>query len=309
MDMSVVIGTLLNLFALLIFGYFLNKIHIIDHVANLKISNLIVNVTAPLLVLSSVKGTSIRDGGSSTVWFLLIGSAVFYLILPVIAKLIVIPMKLPANKSHVYQMFFIYTNLGFMGFPVARSIYGQQGLFLMAIVNMCFGISCFSYGIYLLRKGKDTEQSFQWKSLLNPGIIACILALIIYLTGVPVPDQAMDLCKMVGEVTVPLSMMIIGASLGEVPLRKLAEYKSLYIVVFLCMLAEPWLVYHVASLFTADKLAVGILTLSIAMPGASIIAMLCNKYEVEPDVASAGVFLTTLVSLVSIPVIVSGLLM
>lgn len=308
MDMNVVLGTLLQLFSLILLGFFLNKINIIDSVANGKISTLIVNVTAPLLVFSSVKGSSIKDGGSETVWMILLGGTVFYLVMPMLAKLVVLPFRLPEKKSHVYQMFFIFTNLAFMGFPVSRSIYGDQGVFFMGILNMCFGIANFSYGVYLLQKGTPGVDRFRFKKLMNPGIFSSLGALAVYLSGLYVPDPIMDFCKLVGETTVPLSMMMIGASLAVVPLKKIFQFKSLYVMALICMIAEPWFVYTATGLFIQDEMAVGILTLATAMPAASMIAMLCNRYKVEEDIAAVGVFVTTLLSMVTIPFIVSWLL-
>lgn len=307
MDTQVIASTLLELFSLILLGYILNKLKVMDSSCNSKVSNLIICVTAPLMIISSVGDTSAVPGGAKTVWSMLIGGFAYFIIMPVIAKVMLKPFRLSATRARVYELLFVFTNLGFMGFPVIKAIYGPGAVFLMAIPNMAFGVCFFTYGVYVLR-GSSEEGGFEWKRMCNPGVVASLLAMVIYLAGWHLPQPVLNVTGMVGDVTVPLSMMIIGSSLAMVPLKKLLDNFSIYILTALSLLVRPFLVYVIAGAVLSEPMAVGVFTIAAAMPAASMVVILCSKYDMESETASVGVFLTTAFSVLTIPLIVHYLL-
>ena len=120
----------------------------------------------------------------------------------------------------------IFSNIGFMGYPVIQSIFGDEALFFASICNLVFNLVCYSYGVYLI--SGSGKLSFDFKQLINPGIIFSIIAVIIYLTKYQMPQIIGETSDLIGSITTPLAMMIIGSSLAEIPIKEVLNDIRIY---------------------------------------------------------------------------------
>ena len=305
MNIGVIINQMLVLFIVMIIGYIANKKNILDVNMNKKLSSLLLNITAPALILSSVVNKSSK-GDPKLVLEVFILSIILYAILPLIGIFLAKILRVSKEDENLYQFMTIFANIGYMGFPVIESIFGSSAVFFVAIINLVFNVFCFSYGIYLI--SESNELSFDIKTLINPGIIVSIIAIIIYITNIEVSPIIKEVTYMVGGITTPLSMMLIGSSLAQIPIKEVFLEKKLYPYTFIKQIIIPIIFFLVLKSFVTNELILGIIIVISAMPVGTITIMFCNEYEGNINLASKSIFITTLFSVVTIPVLVYMLL-
>lgn len=303
MNIIVIINTMAVLFGILILGYIINKIGILDDAANVKISELVVKVTAPMLVVKAVCGESKLVNKNDIIFAFILG-IVLYCVLPIFARIIIKAFRLGKEDWGTYQLLLIFANTGFLGIPILISIYGDGAIFYSSIINMPFNLLIFSYGIYLITKDSGKNIKFNWKDLINPGVVSCFIALAIYFLDIKVPSTIVNILSLVGDSTIPLSMIVIGSSLAMVPLKDVFRVPKIYPLAFVKLLLMPTIAYFILNLVLDNQYAIGMITIIVGLPAGSMTVMLSNQYNGNTKIASIGVFITTLASLVTVPLIV-----
>ena len=268
MNIQVVINQMIILFLVIIIGYIANKVGILDKSQNQKLSSLILNITCPALILASV--SDIESGDFKIVVQIFIISIIIYLVLPFMGILLAKILKVPEEDRNLYKFMTIFSNIGFMGYPVIQSIFGTQALFFASICNMVFNIFCYSYGIYLI--SGDDKLSFDFKQLINPGIIFSIIAIIIYLTKWKMPQIIGETSNLIGSITTPLAMMLIGSSLADIPPKEVINDIRLYPYTIIKQIIMPILFWWVLKFIVVDKVVLGVLVVLVA-----IIAMIIRR--------------------------------
>ncbi|WP_343348454.1 AEC family transporter [Terrisporobacter petrolearius] len=305
MNIGVIVNQMLVLFIVMIIGYITNKKNILDVNVNKKISSLLLNITAPALILSSVVNRD-KAGDPKLVLDIAVLAIILYAILPFLGIFLARILKVPKEDENLYQFMTIFSNVGFVGFPVIESIFGSEAVFFAAIINLVFNVFCYSYGIYLI--SESNKLSFDIKTLINPGIIVSIIAIIIYITNIEVPLVIKETTSLIGGITTPLAMMLIGSSLGEIPIKEVFLEKRLYPYTFIKQIIMPIIFFSILKPFVTNELILGIIIIVSAMPVATITIMFCNEYEGNINLASKTIFITTLCSVVTIPALVYILL-
>lgn len=305
MDVRVVIGQMVQLFIMMAVGYVLMKIHLLDEEFNKKLNKLVLSLITPCLILSSV----LKSGGQSKsiVIYIFLIAVVVYVLLPIISYILVIVLKIEKPKRGLFMFMTIFSNTGFMGFPIMKSIFGDTAVFYTAIFNMVFNIEVFTLGIMLMNYGQEKIQ-LEWKNLLSPGIVSSLMAIIIYFLEIPVPSVVMNVCSSIGDMTTPLAMLLIGASLSKISFKDIFGDLKLYPFTFVKQILLPFIAFPVICYFISDPFIQGVTLLNLAMPVGNMAVLFATQYNRDTQMAAKTVFMTTLFSVVSIPFIVSVLL-
>lgn len=300
MHIQVIINQMIILFLVMIVGYIANKTKILDENMNQKMSSLVLNVTSPALILSSVSEKS--SGNLNTVVQIFFISIAIYMVLPIMGILLARLLNVPQKDRNLYQFMTIFSNVGFMGFPVIQSIFGTEALFFASILNLVFNLFCYSYGIYLI--SGEGKMSFDFKQLINPGIIFSIIAVIIYLTKYQMPQIIGETSNLIGSITTPLAMMIIGSSLAEIPINEVLNEIKIYPYTIIKQVLMPILFWWLLRFIIKDAVVLGVLVILIAMPVGSVTIMFCSQFKKNTALASKSIFITTLASVFTIPILV-----
>lgn len=307
MNIKVLFDTMMVLFGIIILGYFINKVGILDERTNNKLSELVIKVTCPMLIISSVLNKAQIENKKEIFKILFLGF-ILYGFLILFSKIILKLFRLKDKNYFIYEMLIIFCNMGFMGYPIVRVIYGEQAVFPFSILHIPFNILIYSYGIYLINKNEDRNKQekvkIKYKVFFNPGIIAAIIALIIFSFEIKLPEFLGNLFYIVGESTVPFSMILIGSSLAMIPLKDIFKDYKICIVSLVKLILLPFVIYLISELFISNKEIIGYLILSGALPSGSTIVMLANQYNKGIKTASLGVFITTALSIITIPITV-----
>lgn len=307
MDIMVVFQTMLKLFLLLILGFVLFKCHIFDEYTNKKISALIVNVASPMLIISSIAGV---EGSNKSIVFLMIGAGILmYIGFIILGKIINRIFPFPKKDWPVYECMVVFANTGFMGYPVLLDVFGQEAVFYASLIHMAFNFFVYTYAIMCLTKGDDSEFKLNFKQLLTPGIILIFVGIFIYLFDIQLPSVLMDTINSVGSLTAPLSMMMIGSSLAVYPIKdSFTDWRS-YVFAFVRLMIVPFVTMIMCRLLHIDAYYANITIITNAMPVGSMVLMLTTQYNANVKIVTRNIVVSTLLSVITIPIVVATMLL
>lgn len=307
MDIMVVFQTMLKLFLLLILGFVLFKCHIFDEYTNKKISALIVNVASPMLIISSIAG---GEGSNKSIVFLMIGAGILmYIGFIILGKIINRIFPFPKKDWPVYECMVVFANTGFMGYPVLLDVFGQEAVFYASLIHMAFNFFVYTYAIMCLTKGDDSEFKLNFKQLLTPGIILIFVGIFIYLFDIQLPSVLMDTINSVGSLTAPLSMMMIGSSLAVYPIKdSFTDWRS-YVFAFVRLMIVPFVTMIMCRLLHIDAYYANITIITNAMPVGSMVLMLATQYNANVKIVTRNIVVSTLLSVITIPIVVATMLL
>lgn len=307
MDIMVVFQTMLKLFLLLVLGFVLFKCHIFDEYTNKKISALIVNVASPMLIISSIAGV---EGSNKSIVFLMIGAGILmYIGFIILGKIINRLFPFPKKDWPVYECMVVFANTGFMGYPVLLDVFGQEAVFYASLIHMAFNFFVYTYAIMCLTKGDDSEFKLNFKQLLTPGIILIFVGIFIYLFDIQLPSVLMDTINSVGSLTAPLSMMMIGSSLAVYPIKNsFTDWRS-YVFAFVRLMIVPFVTMIMCRLLHIDAYYANITIITNAMPVGSMVLMLATQYNANVKIVTRNIVVSTLLSVITIPIVVTTMLL
>lgn len=288
------------LFIIVILGYVACKLGYMGDKFDKKLSSIVVDITCPLLVLSSVMGDELPD---RTLILPLLGVGFLTYILLLIFGFWV-PRLITKNHDDQGMIGFalMFANVGFIGYPIVSSIFGPHAVFYAALLNMPNTFFIFTAGVMLI-KGEYSLKQFNPKVLVSPAMLGAFLAAIIVALGIHTPDIIARPVTMVGNITVPAALMIIGSSMAKLPIREIIGSPKVYITALLRLTIVPLSIYFLFKACGVSDLVNNINTVVIAMPVASFGTMFCLKYGRNPSLITETTFITTLGSIITIPLI------
>lgn len=203
-------------------------------------------------------------------------------------------------------MMTVFSNIAFMGFPVIAALYGNGALLYAALFTIPYNVLIYTYGIAALQTGEKKgsfKESVSLGRILNVGVIACVLTMVIYLCSIPVPAFIKSTITNLSNLTAPLSMMVIGASLATIDLKKLFTDARLLLFSFFKLLVIPIIGMLIIRQFVESEVICGVCMVMLATPVGSMTAMLAQQYDGDYEMASRGVMLTTVLSVVTMPLV------
>ena len=295
---------MMTLFAIVIVGYVAGKRGYLGGDFDRQLSRLVINMTCPALILSSAMTGELPD--REYILPLLLISVVTYAVLTGVAFLL--PRYLTKRKDDEGTIGFalMFGNVGFMGYPVVASIFGHEAVFYAAVLNVVNTFAVFTVGTILITgKGEVEQKRFEKKVLYSTPMLACYLTMLIVALRIDhIPEAISAPLTMIGNITVPAALLIIGSSMSNLPLRSLLGNASVYATTLFRLAILPIAIYYLCTLLRFDPFVVNINTVVIAMPVATYGTILCLKYGKDTTTITEVTFITTLVSMVSIPLLV-----
>lgn len=307
-------GQFIIFFALLMTGYLCRKTNIIDDGMNRSINSFIINVAYPALILGRIGSLEMAEGIFAN-FMIALGICTFlFVIYGLYAFAYVSLRKFPKADRAVGEFSIISPNNGFMGFPIAFAFFGEIGLLYMIACNLALNLMFFSYGIHLMmrdREGytmgfKDVMKSIG-KLLVNPNILAAVLGLIICSNNIIMPETLVTYLGLIGGIATPMAMIYIGSTLTGSNIFEIIKDKMIIEIVANKLLIIPALTLLALFFIPMDPLIKIICVLSSAFPSATTVPIFAEIYNNKKSIASEALFLSTIISLVSLPLIITVL--
>ena len=296
------VEVMLTLFAILIVGLVAGKLDYMGGEFDKKLSSLVINFTCPALILSSAMTGELPD--RRLILPLLGISALTYVILTGVAM--ILPRYLTRKKDDegIIGFALMFGNVGFMGYPVVASIFGHQAVFYAAVLNVVNTFAVFTIGTILIEGNLGDGKHFQKKVLYSTPMLSAYLAMLIVAFGIDgIPGVISQPLTMIGNITVPAALLIIGSSMSQLSARTMLGNLTVYITSVFRLLLIPLGFYYLCRAFGFDLYVVNINTVVIAMPVATYGTILCLKYNRDTTLIAAVTLITTLLSMITIPVI------
>ena len=288
------------LFIIVVLGYALCKLGYMGEDFDRKLSSIVVDVTCPLLILSSVMGESLPD---RTFILPLLGVGFLTYVLLLVFGFFV-PRLIAADRDDQGMIGFalMFANVGFIGYPIVSSIFGAKAVFYAALLNMPNTFFIFTAGVMLV-KGEYSVRKLNLKLLFSPAMIAAFVAALLVALDVHTPEIVARPVTMVGNITVPAALMIIGSSMARLPLHDIIGSPKVYVASVVRLGVVPVSLYFLFKVCGVSDIVNEINTVVIAMPVASFGTMFCMKYGRNPALMTEMTFITTVGSIFTIPLI------
>ena len=295
---------MLTLFALVVVGYVAGKLGYLGGDFDRQLSRLVINITCPALILSSAMTGELPD--RRFILPLLLISLITYIILAGAAFLL--PRYLTKKKDNEGAIGFalMFGNVGFMGYPVVASIFGHEAVFYAAVLNVVNTFAVFTVGTILITGRSDVEQKrFEKKVLYSTPMLAAYLTMAIVALEINnIPEAVSQPLTMLGNITVPAALLIIGSSMSNLSLRTMLGNTTVYATTLFRLAILPIGIHFLMGALGFSPFVVNINTLVIAMPVATYGTILCLKYQKDTTMITEVTFITTLLSMISIPLLV-----
>lgn len=286
------------LFIYILTGFYCRKTGVFDDHMRDKLTDFTIKITLPFMVFESFNMAfsleALKQGALSLT--IAVVMALFAL-----AAGKALYNRFPPEEKSILQYGTLVTNSGFAGLPVVQGAYGSQGLFLGSLFIIPTRILMWSAGISLFEREGDAWERAR-KILLNPAIIAVELGLVRMVFQLPLPGFLDSALKHLGDCTSPLAMALVGAILADVELRSVLEPKAFYLVLVRQILL-PLVCLAGLKAMRIDPLTTGVSVALSGMPVGSTTAILAQKYGADARFASKCVFISTVTSLVTVPVL------
>ena len=288
------------LFIIVVLGYVLCKLGYMGDKFDQKLSAIVIDITCPALILSSVMGDVLPD---RTLILPLLGVGFLtYFILLVFGFFV--PRLITKNHDDQGMIGFalMFANVGFIGYPIVSSIFGPEAIFYAALLNMPNTFFIFTAGVMLV-KGEYSIRQLNPKVLFSPAMIAAFAAALIVALNLHTPDLIARPITMVGNITVPAALMVIGSSMARLPLKQIIGSWKVYVSSAVRLVVVPVSLYFLFRVCGVSDAINDINTVVIAMPVASFGTMFCMKYGRNPALMTEITFITTVASILTIPLI------
>ena len=306
MDMSILLTKMVIFVVLMVIGYVGARAKLLNAEFTRAASKLTLNVFMTATILNSVitNPPQLSGGKLAEVMLACFVSVGFgYLLSALIVRL------LPFNreKKPLMELLISVTNTMFIGVPVAEPVFGSQAVFYIALSCIPFNVLLYTYGVWRLKQGGERAK-LNWRDMVSVPLIATLTALLIFVLKIPMPGVVKELCGTLSSATVPMSMLVIGSSLGRVSLLDAFREKELYFVSLARLVLVPLLTLLVLKLVTADPVLLGAMVIIAGCPSAVMVTVLAIQYGRDAEYSSKGILLNTVLSMVTMPALVYFLL-
>ena len=306
---------MLTLFAIVVVGYIAGKWGYMGGTFDKKLSKVVIDITCPALILSSAMTGELPD--RRYILPLLGISVLTYLLLTGVALLLPRFLTKKKDDEGVIGFAMMFGNVGFMGYPIVASIFGHEAVFYAAVLNVVNTFTVFTIGTMLVvGKNQSTaaEKEMSRKKMLRkvlystPMLSAYLTMLIVALEIKDIPEFISQPLTMIGNITVPAALLIIGSSMSQLPLRALLGNGTIYTTTLMRLAVLPVGIHYLMTLLGFSSFVVGINTVVIAMPVATYGTILCLRHGKDTTLITEVTFITTLLAMISIPLLVTWLL-
>lgn len=304
-------------------GFLAAKLDYLDKYTNQKMTKLLLNITLPCMIVASVHGLSANDAGAIVGPAFLMAGAQFFLLLAA-GTLLALVFRVPKNERAIWQFMTVCTNNGFIGLPVIAAILGTQSIIISSIYVMIIALFIYSAGFAILANNRDRiareareaqgraleepegkkKLSIPWRSMINPSMVACVIALVLFFTGWQVPDLLQETMSLLGGITAPIAMLVVGVIMAGTRIKSVLTEVRLYPYILIRQLALPALFYVGFVALGASPLLAGVFALMFAMPVGSMAPTFVEQFDGDATLTAKATVLTTLGAFACIPLLV-----
>lgn len=308
MNFTALLNTIATLFIMLIVGYIAGKVGIVDSVASKKLSNLIIKIAQPALIIYSiVKMQYSAENLELGLKTLALGFAV-HLFMGGVAFLACLKIK-DIDERKILEFSMVFGNTGFIGIPIMESLFGDVGGFMASFIVVSFNILMWTLGIAILSRKRDDIKLTLKKALINKGTVPSLIGLAVFLLPIilpsfKLPTFALSSLSYIASLCTPVSMLIIGALLAGRSFKQIFGSGKVYYLCLFKLVIIPLLVCVIMKLLGFSDMWVLFAAALTSMPSATSVSMLAELYDITPGFSAQGVGTSSLLSIATMPCVI-----
>ena len=308
LDFFMVASNLMSLFALIAVGYFAMRLKLLEENSSSAFSALLMKITLPCTIFVSLVQREYDPSFLKDGLIIIAAGIVVFAGLMYLSRYVAILMRVPKDCRGTWAFTAAYTNSGFMGFPIALALFGGEGLALAVMLNIAFNLTIYTVGpLEIARDNPGHEgKKINIKSIIFSNInFSTALSLIFYFGQIKIPASILSPLNYISGITTPLSMIMIGIALAH---SKASEFftdihawtNSIFGLIIYPAALTLFLKFFPLS---SNPLVDAVLILVLAMPAASVTAVMCEMYHGNMKFAAKVMFIQNLFCVLTIPLI------
>ncbi len=313
LDFFVVMSNLAGLFFLIAAGFLGVKLKLLKPEYVSTFSTLLMNITLPCTIFVSLVTREYDPKFIHDSLLIIFIGLICFPVMLYVSKFISKFFGVPKSSRGTWSFCCAFSNTGFMGFPICLNLFGPEGMALSVMHNIAFNVHIYTIGaIEMSRDGenKSTAHKINFKKIIFSSLnYATVLSLIFYFANIKVPTMILTPLKYLSDITVPMSMLIIGIILGRTSGKELLTDKNAYTSALLRLIIYPVIMSFVLKLFNFSNPLIAAVTIVVnSMPAASVTSVLANMYNGDIDLAAKVMFVHNILCMITIPAICAVLL-
>lgn len=301
-NMTMAAQQVLILYLIVAVGFIADRLHVFGESTAKRSNDLLFYIVTPAVMIQSFMNMEFKleTAGAFFIAFLCMSGTL------TVANLIAVPFF---NKSGDHKAVFKYAsgygNMGYMALPLCQAMLGAEGVFYCSAGVVAFNILSFTHGIWVMTKDKG-ETKFDFKKLFfNPGVISVLIGMPIFIFGLDLPEVVDSAVNYVASLNTPLAMIFFGTYIANTDLKTMFSVKENYLVALLKLVALPLIMLAALRLCGVTGVLLTACIISASVPSANNTVMFSAKYGNDTGVASKVVTFTSVLSVLTIPVMVA----
>lgn len=297
--MLAVFFRMLSLLLMIGSGYLITRKGMMDGHTSEQVSGMVVNVFNPLLFFSSAANAvgTVRPETLLQICLIAVGMFVFFIVMGMILSPF---FDKATDQRKIFQMMFVFSNLGFIGIPVVSSVLGAEYVVYVTEFLVVYNIMFYTYGITVM-DGRFSLSSL--RAMVNPGTVCSVAALIVILCNIQIPDFIRTAATYLGNAASPLALILVGFSLAHADGRRIFGEKRLYVFSLVKLLLLPLAMLPVLRMLTDDPAVLSVSMIMFGMPVGNMILMLGNERGMDGTTCSAAIILSTVLCVFTVPML------
>ncbi len=281
-------------------GIFLYKRGVVDDHTSQRMSTIVMDVCNPALILASLLSGNVTATHHDLIVAIVLGAS-FYIGLVILG--FIFPKLIRGGEdSRFYNMMTVYTNVGFIGIPVARAILPENAILYVIICNVIYSLLFYTHGIIVMSNGKE---KLSLKKILSPGTIMAVVSLVIFWFNIYLPPIIANSISYLGNATVFLSMTLLGVGIARSNITSGIKNPRIWIYIIVRMIAVPVALFFALKMAGFSSITIMGLCLMAAMPIGNLPLIQCEKMGEDTELLSGAIAISTLASIFTITILMT----
>ncbi|MCR5634377.1 MAG: AEC family transporter [Lachnospiraceae bacterium] len=280
-------------------GILLYKRKIVDNTVSPKISAIVMDICNPALIMASILSGNIEASHSDLAEAMVLGFA-FYACLVILGIILPLVLRVKKDKRRFYNLMTVYTNVGFIGIPLAKTILPEKAIIYVIVCNVMYSLLFYTHGITVLSDGRE---KINIKKIFSPGTVMAILALVVCWFNISLPPIIANSISYVGNATVFLSMMLLGVAIARSDMTKGFKEIRVWGYIIIRMIIVPVAIFFALSGAGFEPVTVLGLCLMAMMPVGNLPLIQSEKMGEDTEILSGAITVTTIMSVLTIPLL------
>lgn len=309
MQQSIILEQISFLAVLVLIGVFASKIGVIKEQTRDSLVKIIFNITLPLLLFTNFSKLELTPVILRNSLMVIIISLALILVMLLFAFINSLMFKMKHEQRSVFIPHNAFGNVLYFGFPVVNALFGELGLFYASLYAFVSIMLLWTVGIYVITRKGGMSFKASMKNMINPNSVAIIGGFALFLLDIKIPEIILKPLVSLGGTTIYLSMLYIGALLGLMKIKGVFTNKLVYMTSFNKNLLFPFIFILGFSLLNEnilegfDPMIISVIIIEAAMPCMANIVIIAKMYKVDEQLATANVFISTVLSIFTLPFI------